>query len=118
MRRIRLFSVFVLLALFLSVRPGVMLAQEPPLPRERATDGVQPLASFRWAGASRWENPWVGGQPHKLAVWTAPHCRLQEYRGPGGYADTCSSSHGCINLWSWWLLSPESKLGVPLSWWR
>jgi hypothetical protein len=67
--------------------------------------------------ADQWEDVWSGGRPHKLAVWLLPYCHQQQYHGSGGYADTCSSSHGCIDQWTWWLRSPVSKLGVPYSWW-
>lgn len=87
-----------------------------PTPRPPLTPEPQPLW---WAriSASRWEFPWADWRPHVLAVWNAPHCHSPQYHGPGGYADTCSSSHGCIDQWTWWIRYPESKLGVPGSWW-
>lgn len=117
MRKAKFFLMFLLIVLLLNAVPGVTLAQKPGPPQKHTADGVQPLGSWGWMNASRWETPWEGGRPHKLAVWTAPWCRRQQYLGPGGYQDTCSSPHGCIDQWSWWLLSPESKLGVPFSWW-
>ncbi len=92
------------------IRPMIVLN---PSPRP---DPPQPL----WWGrvyADHWEFPIEGLRPHVLAVWTLPYCHQQQYHGPGGYADTCSSSHGCIDQWTWWLRYPQSKLGVPSSWW-
>lgn len=117
MSKLKLIPVLALLALALSTVPGVTLAQEPPPPQVRTMGSVQPLGSWGWMYGSRWEDAWSGGRPHILAVWTAPWCRRQQYLGPGGYQDTCSSPHGCIDQWTWWLQYPESKLGVPLSWW-
>lgn len=105
--KVKLVSMIVLLALLLSAVSSVALAQEPPPP----VPDVHPLAG--WFTASRWETPWVGGRPHKLAVWTHSYCGSQQYNGPGGYGDTCSSSHGCIDRWTWWIYYPEAKLGVP-----
>lgn len=115
MYKVKFPLIFLLLAVLLSARPGETLAQEPPPPQVRTA--VQPFGSWGWMYSSRWEFPWEGGRPHVLAVWTAPWCRRQQYLGPGGYQDTCSSPHGCIDQWTGWLLSPESKLGVPSSWW-
>jgi hypothetical protein len=115
MRRGMSFMLTVL-ALMLNLGLSVALAQEPWPPEKSAQDGIEPT----WWGhvlASRWEPGWVGWDPHLLAVWTFPYCHQQEYLGPGGYQDTCSSSHGCIGNWTWWLTYPESKLGVPRSWW-
>lgn len=107
MRKAKLLSIAVLLALLLGPASGMALAQKPP---------PQPT----WWGrviATRWEDAWSGGRLHKLTVWNLPFCHSQEYLGPGGYADTCSSNHGCIDQWTWWLRTPESKLGVPYLWW-
>lgn len=52
---------------------------------------------------------------HFLAVWNLGNGNNQHYIGPGGDAATCSSSHGCIGSWTWWMnpLYGPSKLGVP-----
>lgn len=42
MRKGRFLLVFMLLALMVSLGPGVMLAQEPLSPEKRIADGVQP----------------------------------------------------------------------------
>lgn len=52
---------------------------------------------------------------HFLAVWNLGSGNNQHYIGPGGDAATCSSSHGCIGSWTWWM-NPTygpSKLGIP-----
>lgn len=117
MQKVKFVWTFVLLVLLLGAELGTVVAQAPLLPQQRAGDGIQPTGWWSQHLASRWETPWEGGRWHKLAVWTATQCYGQEYLGPGGYQDTCSSPHGCIDQWTWWLLYPESKLGVPLSWW-
>jgi hypothetical protein len=52
---------------------------------------------------------------HHLAAWDYPYGYDQKYYGTGGYNTTCnfSGSNGCIDKWTWWLKVPESRLGVP-----
>lgn len=50
---------------------------------------------------------------HHLATWTRPYGNSPHYLGSGGDSATCWSNHGCISQWSWWLTTPESRLGVP-----
>lgn len=52
---------------------------------------------------------------HHLATWTRPYGNGPHFVGSGGDAATCNSNHGCISQWTWWLLTPESRLGVPKS---
>ncbi len=82
------------------------------------SDAQEPLEPLWWATllGDRWEFPWEDGRWHRLTVWSFPFCHGQQYHGPGGYQDTCESHHGCIDAWTWWLLSPESKLGVSWLW--
>jgi len=54
---------------------------------------------------------------HVLGVWQFPHGNSPHFHGTGGDATTCSSSHGCISSWTWWLTTPQSKLGIPKGWW-
>lgn len=123
MRKSKLVLLFMLLVLLLSVGPGAVLAQEPPPVDSTVAPELSPQQSppqpLWWARirANHWEFPWSDWRPHVLAVWNFPYCHDQQYHGPGGYADTCSSSHGCIDQWTWWLKDPQSKLGVPGSWW-
>ncbi len=123
MHRVKFALALMLLTLGLSSESSLAFAEEsPPLhptvePNSSTySDPPQPLWWGR-AYADHWEFPIVGGRPHVLAVWTLPYCHEQQYHGPGGYQDTCSSSHGCIDQWTWWLQFPQSKLGVPFSWW-
>lgn len=121
MRKVKIVSVFVLLAVLLSAGSGMALAQEPPPASSNVASTIarqEPPQPLSWArlGGDHWEFPWSGGRLHRLAVWSFPYCYGQQYHGPGGYQDTCSSSHGCIDQWTWWLTYPESKLGVPFGW--
>jgi hypothetical protein len=138
MRKAKFVLIFVLLALLLSAGPGAVMAQEPtpPVPDaalaqepppvssptptyaqgEDPEGEIGPLGLWMYTNPSRWEFPVVGGRPHCLGVWTGRSGYGQAYTGPGGYGDTCSSSHGCIDTWTWWLTYPESKLGIPFIW--
>lgn len=55
---------------------------------------------------------------HVLAVWDHPQGHDPHFHGAGGDATTCvnNGGHGCINEWVWWLREPNSKLGVPKTW--
>lgn len=114
MRKVKIVSVFALLALFLSIGASAIQAQEPPPITPTATkprpSGPQPLW---WATTHpyRWENPSPG---EWLAVWGGSDGHDQHYV-PGDW-QTCASGHGCIDSWTWWLQYPESKLGVPSHW--
>jgi len=57
MRKVKWVLLLLLLALLLSDRPGVTLAQEPLPPQVHTADGVQPLGAWRWMYGSRWEFP-------------------------------------------------------------
>ena len=125
MRKVKFVSVFVLLALLLSAGPSTALAQEPPpvdspalthVQGKEPEGGIGPLGLWMYTNPSRWEYPFVGGRWHVLGVWSGRSGYGQAYTGPGGYSDTCSSSHGCIDTWTWWLTYPESKLGIPFTW--
>lgn len=87
-----------------------------------------PLVSPEWYGtsaASFWRHLTDQGQTcgalswadncHHLATWIRPYGNSAHFVGSGGDASTCSSSHGCISQWTWWLQTPESRLGVPKS---
>lgn len=52
---------------------------------------------------------------HHLATWNQPYGNGAHFIGNGGDNATCqySGSNGCISGWTWWLLSPISRLGVP-----
>jgi hypothetical protein len=110
MRKWRFVLGFIMVALVLSSAPGTTLAQEPTPPDSKNTLRVGWFRGSRWG----WE---YTPRPHRMAIWTQSYCGNQEYLGPGGYHDTCSSSHGCIDTWSWWSPSPDAKLGIPLTWW-
>lgn len=114
MRKVKLVSLFVLLALLLSAETGVLLAQGPPpvtpSPNKLSPSGPQPL----WWGtvyAYNWENPSPG---EWLAVWRWAEGHDQHYV-PGDW-QTCGSGYGCIGSWTWWETYPKSKLGVPSHW--
>jgi hypothetical protein len=98
MNRIKILSIFVLVVLLLSASLSTALSQEP---------------KGWWATTNpyRWE--YVEGG-HWLAVWSGTHGYDQHFV-PGDW-QTCFSGYGCIDSWTWWLLYPESKLGVPSTW--
>lgn len=90
------------------------------LPLSGHAETLERDMSYLWWArifGSHWEYPFVNYRPHVLAVWTRPRCYGQQFHGSGGYQDTCSSGHGCIDQWTWWTRSPQSKLGVPGSGW-
>jgi hypothetical protein len=81
--------------------------------------GPQPFAPPKpewWAGFTpyRWEHVIDQKGDHWLAVWGEIQCYDQHYT-PGDW-QTCDSGYGCISNWTWWLQTPESKLGVPSTW--
>ncbi len=105
MRKLKLVSLFVLLALLLSAAPAAIAQQPanrpgPPQPQWWAT-----THPYRWEYVE-------GG--HWLAVWGGTDGYDQHYV-PGDW-QTCFSGYGCIDSWTWWLKYPESKLGVPSTW--
>lgn len=106
MRKLKLLLVFTLLVLLLSTGPGVVLAK-------KSADGPTPPQPKWWATTHpyRWE---AVNEEHFLAVWSGTHGHNQHYV-PGDW-QTCFSGYGCIGSWTWWLLYPESKLGVPSTW--
>ena len=112
MRKIKLFSWFVLLVLLLSAGTNITMAQEP-LPVTPSANKLSPPGP-RWWGtvyAYNWENPSPG---EWLAVWRWAEGHDQHYV-PGDW-QTCGSGYGCIGNWTWWQIYPESKLGVPSTW--
>ena len=90
-------------------------------------DVSSPTGLLWWtsARASHWVHQREDGAPcgaldptgdcHHLAVWDYSHGHNQHYHGLGGDALTCQlgGEHGCISNWTWWLRVPESRLGVP-----
>lgn len=97
MGKVRVLLLFVLVALLLGASLSTALGQEPEW----------------WATTHpyRWE--YVEGG-HWLAVWSGTYGHNQHFV-PGDW-QTCFSGYGCISSWTWWLLYPESKLGVPSTW--
>jgi len=94
----------------------------------RHTYDVSSRKGLLWwtsARASHWVHQSASGAPcgawdpsgdcHHLAVWGYPHGHNQHYQGLGGDALTCKlgGEHGCISNWTWWLQVPESRLGIP-----
>lgn len=83
---------------------------------ERATAPAPSSPSPEWWGegarAYRIED---AGNWEYLANWSHPYGYGPHYWGTGGDGTTCQfgGEHGCISNWVWWLLSPESKLGLP-----
>jgi hypothetical protein len=83
---------------------------------EVITDQASVLPNW-WASGVR-ASYWLSqvtpdGETHYLATWPWPHGNNPHYLGYGGDAATCVPTHGCINQWTWWLTSPESRPGVP-----
>ncbi|MCX2728379.1 hypothetical protein OO015_12850 [Thermomicrobium sp. 4228-Ro] len=96
----------------------------PPVPASStARAEAQQLerdAQYLWWARIRgdhWEFPFVDYRPHVLAIWSRPSCYSPQFHGSAGNQDTCSSGHGCIGQWTWWMRAPQSKLGVPGRWW-
>ncbi len=77
------------------------------------------------AHATGWVHQTVDGTPcsafslsdacHHLVTWNYTYGNDPHYIGDGGDGLTCllNGGHGCISEWSWWLLYPQSRLGVP-----
>lgn len=73
--------------------------------------------------ANGWTHQTVGGQGcgahdwdencHHLVTWNLPQGNNPHYHGTGGDNATCLTTHGCIGNWAWWLQNPQSRLGVP-----
>lgn len=107
------------------VHISTVILAAPPSSRE---DRLSPRLVPDWYGtcaASFWRHLTEQGQTcpawspagncHHLATWTRPYGNNPHYTGSGGDSATCASSHGCISQWTWWLRTPESRLGVPKS---
>ncbi|MFN4294540.1 MAG: hypothetical protein ACK4JD_10445 [Thermoflexales bacterium] len=93
MRKVKLLSVAVLLALLLGAASGVALAQKsPPQPTWWGTVTASYIAIAFWETDG----------PHYGAVFSGKYGHNQHYLGPGGDAATCQSSAGCISNWNWW----------------
>lgn len=104
MRKTRAVSLLVLLVLVFSLVPTAMAGNgsgpsNPMSPACSLSKGgkISPKALWVYTNPYKWEYPWSGGRPHVLAVWSGMYGYGQAYTGPGGYNDTCSSSHGCID---------------------
>jgi len=81
---------------------GAASAETPtrPLPAWSPRARPGPEWWFSGARADHFEFPCC---VHVLAVWTFPYGHDPHFHGAGGDATTCSSNHGCISNWTWWL---------------
>lgn len=107
-QRLLFVVVFVVMAV-VAITPGYAQDKGPG-------GAIEPQGWWAYNNPYKWEYPFEGGRWHVLGVWSGSNGYGQEYTGPGGYDDTCSSNHGCIDNWTWWSLNPESKLGIPFTW--
>lgn len=116
------------LDMMLHVGRGMLSIATAPSPTKDDDKSVANLVGPAWYGnsvASFWRHLTDQGQTcpawstaencHHLATWTRPYGNSPHYIGSGGDNATCGSNHGCISQWTWWLLTPESRLGVPKS---
>lgn len=56
---------------------------------------------------------WTGVEPHYGAFFSGSNGYNQHYLGPGGDAETCSSSAGCISSWTWYPDNVRNILLLP-----
>ena len=95
MRKVKLLSIAVLLALQVGAVSSAALAQKsPPQPMWWGTVTAYKIdVAFRTGPL---------GEPHYGAFFSGKYGHNQHYLGPGGDAATCQSSAGCISNWNWW----------------
>lgn len=101
MRKLRLVSVFVLLAFVVVLTPAVTLAHP--------SQGWITRTAYAVA-YSHWDNG-----PHWAAFFSGDYGRNQHFLGPGGDAATAPYSGG-IAAWHWYPPTWQSRLLLPKLW--